>query len=71
MIFFYQKRILTEGYNTMKILKNVLRILFFLLFTMTIICIVFDFYCADIILLIFAFVCLVLQAISFLRVWKK
>ncbi|GEM_PF-3099675 len=71
MIIFYQKMILTEGYDTMKILKNVLWILFFLLLAMAIISVVFDFYCSDIIVLIYAFVCFVLGTISFLNVLKK
>ncbi|WP_312371965.1 hypothetical protein [Lachnoclostridium sp.] len=55
----------------MKILKNVLWILFFLLLAMAIISVVFDFYCSDIIVLIYAFVCFVLGTISFLNVLKK
>lgn len=69
--YFLSKKIFTEGYDTMKILRNVLRILFFLLLIMSIISVVFDFYCKDIIVLIYAFVTFVLGTIIFLNILKK
>jgi hypothetical protein len=59
-------------YNTMKIINNVLQILFFVLLIMAIVSVFFEFNCSDKIILIYAFVGFVLATISFLNnVLKK
>jgi len=69
--YFLSKNDISRRIRYYENFKKCLMDFIFLLLAMAIISVVFDFYCSDIIVLIYAFVCFVLGTISFLNVLKK